>query len=76
MLHNQMELDMTTTFSRSQASDAAIALVKAGLESGSIKLYGISGSGDTPANAAKADAEYLETLINALVEKIKSPDFN
>jgi hypothetical protein len=64
---------MATTFNRAQASDRAIELVKAALESGVIKLNGPMGAGG-PESYAGNDAKYLAKLVNDLAENIKSPD--
>ncbi|WP_175766003.1 hypothetical protein [Burkholderia ambifaria] len=66
---------MTTSFPRSDASNHAVAIVKAALENGAIKLNGPMGR-NTPSEYAAQDAEYLATLVNELAEKIKSPNFN
>lgn len=66
---------MTTSFTRSDASSHAVAIVKAALENGAIKLNGPMGR-NTAAEYAVQDAEYLATLVNELTEKIKSPNFN
>ncbi|WP_225031799.1 hypothetical protein [Paraburkholderia sp. XV] len=62
---------MPTSYTRGDASNAAVEIVKAGLQSGAIKLNGSLG---TPEQGAKDDAVYLSTLINEIVEKIKNPD--
>ncbi|WP_155640925.1 hypothetical protein [Burkholderia pseudomultivorans] len=66
---------MATSFARSDASSHAVALVKAALENGAIKLNGPMGL-DGPAHYAAQDAQYLATLINDLAEKIKSPNYD
>ncbi|WP_321846795.1 hypothetical protein [Burkholderia cepacia] len=66
---------MTTSFARLDASTHAVALVKAALESGAIKLNGPMGL-NGPAHYAEQDAQYLATLINELAEKIKSPTYD
>lgn len=50
----------------------AIDIVKAGLQSGSIKLLGTNGSPSAAAKHAAADAEYINALINDVVKNLST----
>ncbi len=58
-----------SAFKSHAAYTSAVALVTAGLQSGSIKLQGSSDSGHTDKNIER-DSKYLNGLINALAANL------
>ncbi|WP_144241570.1 hypothetical protein [Janthinobacterium agaricidamnosum] len=59
----------------SSAAVAAIKLVEAALQSGAIKLHGVTVNHTNNASAyGKADAAYLDSLIATLTAGIKAVD--
>lgn len=56
------------------SDQSAFALVKAGIESNSIKLHGVGNSttAEHAKEAAEVDAEYIKTLLSLLTERTQS----
>jgi hypothetical protein len=63
---------MATNFNSNESSNHAVSLLKAALESGSIKLSGPASTVNSPEAMGEHDAKYLASLINVLADKIKS----
>jgi len=58
-------------FHGSDATKAAVEVVKSALESGSVKLLGPNHQDDVE-TFAKADATYLSSLLNQIVTQLKA----
>jgi hypothetical protein len=61
---------VSATFSSHTASEHAVSIVKAALESGAIKLFGPSHVTRTPDEMGEQDAKYLAALVNHLAAAI------
>lgn len=57
----------------SSAAEKALTLITAGLQSGAIKLHGVTSHSSATA-FGKADAAYLKALIADLTEAIKAQE--
>ena len=59
-------------FNRTGAIDRALDVVKTALEGGNIKLLGSGFRNDLNEQNAKADADYLNTLITSVVNNLET----
>ena len=72
-LHNNNLKEFPMANAQSTATQEAIKLVTVALQSGSIKLHGVTTANST-SNAAKVDAVYLTTLITDIAKALKDLD--